>query len=544
MSSTTFAKHASTKVTPQTRPIPGRESEMAKNDSGGFVFKLDKWNALERFLVLGTSEGSHIVNQETVVVRACESLMACVLENPRRVVDTLRTISEEGRALKNDYALFALAYVMAHATEPDDKFYARQALNSVARIGTHILHFAEFIEQLKGWGTGTRKAFKSWYLSKTPEQLAFQFIKYQQRDGWSHRDILRLSHAKGTPEQNSVFNYITKRNTKDAEGKSVITDVSDLPQQLKAFHEIPNMGEKGVIDLVERFNLPREAIPTEMLQSMDMWKALLPRMGLTAMIRSLGKMTSIGLISNKEDCPHTNFIVKSLKDFDLLRKARIHPMQVLFAMKTYSSGKGFRGALSWNPAASVLAALEVAFEASFAYVEPSNKKIWLNLDVSGSMHHHHMFNSNVTCREAAVTMAMITARHEEHYRMFGFSSSFIPLDHLITKNMTFAQSMKNMDGIPFARTDCALPMVHALQQKADVDVFVVYTDNETYFGNIHPVQALAKYRKDMNKPHAKLVVVGMLGSPFTIADPKDPYMLDVVGFDTEAPQVISSFAAL
>jgi len=30
---------------------------------------------------------------------------------------------------------------------------------------------------------------------------------------------------------------------------------------------------------------------------------------------------------------------------------------------------------------------------------------------------------------------------------------------------------------------------------------------------------------------------------FTIADPNDPGMLDVVGFDTAAPQLIADFAA-
>lgn len=44
-------------------------------------------------------------------------------------------------------------------------------------------------------------------------------------------------------------------------------------------------------------------------------------------------------------------------------------------------------------------------------------------------------------------------------------------------------------------TDCALPMIYAKQQKLDVDVFIVYTDSETWFGKIHPSEALKDYRK-------------------------------------------------
>jgi 60 kDa SS-A/Ro ribonucleoprotein len=37
-------------------------------------------------------------------------------------------------------------------------------------------------------------------------------------------------------------------------------------------------------------------------------------------------------------------------------------------------------------------------------------------------------------------------------------------------------------------------------------------------------------------------VVGMTATQFSIADPKDSGMMDVVGFDGSAPNIISSFA--
>jgi 60 kDa SS-A/Ro ribonucleoprotein len=74
-----------------------------------------------------------------------------------------------------------------------------------------------------------------------------------------------------------------------------------------------------------------------------------------------------------------------------------------------------------------------------------------------------------------------------------------------------------------------------------VDVFVVYTDNETWAGPIHPCKALEQYRQKMGIA-ARLIVVGMTATPFTIADPQDAGMLDVVGFDGSAPQVMTAFA--
>jgi 60 kDa SS-A/Ro ribonucleoprotein len=74
-----------------------------------------------------------------------------------------------------------------------------------------------------------------------------------------------------------------------------------------------------------------------------------------------------------------------------------------------------------------------------------------------------------------------------------------------------------------------------------VDTFVVYTDSETWAGQVHPAQALREYRERMGIP-AKLVVVGMASNGFSIADPEDGGMLDVVGFDASAPQMIGDFA--
>ncbi|MCL2316010.1 MAG: TROVE domain-containing protein, partial [Actinomycetia bacterium] len=95
--------------------------------------------------------------------------------------------------------------------------------------------------------------------------------------------------------------------------------------------------------------------------------------------------------------------------------------------------------------------------------------------------------------------------------------------------------------LPFAGTDCALPMLWAARYEVPVDTFVVYTDSETWAGHVHPYQALRAYRDRMGIP-AKLVVVGMTASDFSIADPTDAGMLDVAGFDAAVPGLIADFS--
>ena len=107
--------------------------------------------------------------------------------------------------------------------------------------------------------------------------------------------------------------------------------------------------------------------------------------------------------------------------------------------------------------------------------------------------------------------------------------------------MTIDDALKLVE-LPFSATDCSLPMVHALQNKEQVDAFVIYTDNETYAGKIHPQVALEQYRAATGID-AKLIVVGMTSNCLTIADPKDMNTLNLAGFDTATPRLISDFIA-
>src|SRR5687768_18339603 len=50
-------------------------------------------------------------------------------------------------------------------------------------------------------------------------------------------------------------------------------------------------------------------------------------------------------------------------------KARVHPLGVLQAMAVYRSGRGVRGAGSWEPSQVVLDALDGAFYKAFSNVE-------------------------------------------------------------------------------------------------------------------------------------------------------------------------------
>ena len=94
-----------------------------------------------------------------------------------------------------------------------------------------------------------------------------------------------------------------------------------------------------------------------------MWATILENMPMTAMIRNLGKMSSIGLL--KPLSSHSEVVCQRLIDTKLLQEARIHPFNVLLALKTYEQGKGDKGKLTWEVNQSIVSALDKAYYLSF-----------------------------------------------------------------------------------------------------------------------------------------------------------------------------------
>lgn len=240
---------------------------------------------------------------------------------------------------------------------------------------------------------------------------------------------------------------------------------------------------------------------------------------MTAMIRNLATMTRVGIVAPGSAGAAT--VLERLADVERLRRARVHPIAVLSALRTYQAGRGARSDHRWDPVGQVV-------------------------DAPG-----------LTPRDASAAMALVTAASEPRHEVVGFHAGegcvsfgrghtwpgcedgLTPL--AISPRQRLDDAIGTVSDLPFGGTDCALPMLYAIEREREVDAFVVYTNSETWAGEVHPAQALRAYR-ERSGIDARLIVVGMVSNRFTIADPGDPGMLDVVGFDTATLVVVADFA--
>ena len=525
----------------QRQPLDEKQIE---NTAGGYVYPVSIWTNLDRFLILGTEGGSHYAQEQDLTKENVDSVLKCIAEDGVQVVERIQEISVSGRAPKNEPALYVMALAFTHGNA-DTKRKVQEVFCDVARIGTHLFSFVAFVDGMRGWGRSLRRLVGHWYQKKDDDALAYQVLKYQSRNKWRHADVLAKCHYG---ENRGIYRWMkgldtekrtVQRTRDDGTQLSNTYDATDaLPKLLAGYEEMKQTKKLvDVIELIGTHEFTHEMVPNEWKDDVDVWEALLDNMPVMATVRNLGKMTQVGLVKPFASAVQT--VLERLSS-DAIKRSHIHPIQILMALITYRSGEGVRGSLTWEPVPQIVDALDAAFYMAFDNVEPSGKNTLLALDVSGSMGSGTVAGcQGLTPRNASAAMALVTARTEPNYHIFGFSEKFVRLP--ITATDRLASAIDAVSDIPMGKTDCSLPMLYALKNKLEVDVFIIYTDNETWFGDIHPKTALDMYREEMKRP-AKCAVVAMVANKLSIADPADAGMLDFIGFDTATPAVLSDFA--
>jgi len=517
--------------TPQLQPLPGQIA----NNAGGFYYEIDDYTLLDRFLILGTESGTYYVNPVKLTLQNTLAIQRMLETNGPKVVERIVEISSSGRAPKNDSALFALA-LAASSKDLGTRKVALAALPKVARTGTHLLHFVDYLSNLRGWGRALRRAVGNWFTQMSVERLSLQAVKYYQRDGWSLRDLLRLSHpiCDENEDRRALFNWIVKPKDQEA-----IQNVHRLRLLEGTYRAKAASSSEEIASIVRKYSLPREALPTAALNSAEVWDALLVDMPMMAMIRNLAKMTQVGLL--KPFSSAAEYVSTRLCDREELIRAKINPFHLLLASRIYAQGRGELGSLVWDPIPSIVEALDKAFETAFSLVTPTNKRILIGVDVSGSMQGTACVGSPIiNSAEAAAAVSLFLVRTERNALVMAFDTAERNL--LITPNQRLDDVIKVTKALCGGGTDLSIPVTYALSNYLEVDAFIILTDNETWAGRTHPSEALKEYRSLIN-PQAKLVVMATAANGGTICDPDDPLSFGIAGFDASAPQLAMDFIA-
>lgn len=560
-------RYAGVKSTPQPVSVQTDPSMIrAAGGTGGYAFKLTPMEQLKRFLIMGVESGTVYLGREEVAYKNVAAVDAALASDGVKAIDLAVEVSKEGRALKNGPALYVVAAGCA-SKDPTVRQAAFAAIPQVCRTGTHILNFCAEVQELRGWGSGLKRAVGRWF-DRPSDKLAYQIAKYKQRDGFSMGDLLRLTHpVPSSAAHEAVFRYITsgpggmaERLVKGSEKagrkdrKYPAANAKVLPSILGAMDEALHLDcSKGgdrrrMAALISEHGLSHEMLPSEAKNHAEIWEALLPSIGSEALLRNLNKLAQLGMTPPLGAV--TAEICRRFEDGDVLRKDRLHPMRILVGMRQYATGHGDQGGLSWTPSEQIVRALDGAFYLAFKQAEPTGKRFMLGLDISGSMSNPIQTPGKggragrelpISFREAAACMAMVVARSEKRWAAYGFSRDLVALQGFGSSRIDQMDSYLDQWSHNFGPTNPGALFEHAMNGRMEVDCFVVLTDNDVNSGR-HCHQLLRQYRDKVGVA-AKCMVVAMAPVEVSIADPTDPGMLDTSGFDAGLPEILRTFAA-
>lgn len=532
-------KHLRPDSVPQSEPLHDKQVE---NKAGGYVEPISGLTRIERFLILGTQGGTYYAGERELTLETVKHATQQLRLQPEETMRLAGDMSDSGRGLRNDPAILLLALACADKTNAKVREYGFAQFHRIIRTGGHLLLWFRAMRTLgANVSSGASRRTVGAWMTKAGDNLAYQFAKYQQRDGATQRDVLRAVRPKGLGK-NAAVRWAATGQMQDGEVSRIMVGV---------FKARGAENAKECARVIAEYGLTREMVPTQYLKDPNVWTALLGSMPIGAMIRNLGSMTRVGLLGPLSETE--KLVVDRLGSPEKLRKSRVHPFAVLLAAKAYAHGRPMKGTgAGWEPNRRIGEALDEAFYACYPNAPATGKRIILALDVSGSMD-GQIAGLPISSREVAAAVALVIANTERNHHILGFTNvgghpllgfgrsqltdEVTPLD--ISPRMRLQDACAYMKKLPMGGTDCALPWRWALARRVQADAIVTITDNETWAGDEHVTVSMSKYRKAMNV-EARAVAAATTATEYSIYPETDPLCLNAVGADASLPLAIAA----
>jgi len=180
-------------------------------------WQLTEMHQLHRFLTVGCEKSLYVVGPKAPTEETAKCVFQMLEDGTGEdIVREIVNFCANDKDVSMEPLVYALAVCARSTNDLKTKQAAYRALNQVCKIPTSLFQFVDYAEKLSGkttgWGRAQRTAIGDWYNSKTPEQLALAVTKFVSRCGWSHADLLRLSHVKPKDEcrfSKKSFSHVT-----------------------------------------------------------------------------------------------------------------------------------------------------------------------------------------------------------------------------------------------------------------------------------------------------------------------------------------------
>ncbi len=481
-----------------------------RNEAGGIAYTLTPKQQLAQLAATGCLNSTYYADAQDQL----EQVLALAENLDAEFIAKTAVYARQKGFMKDMPAL-----LLAVLAQKDVNMLAR-VFDQVADNGKMLRNFAQIIRSgavgRKSFGNRPKKLMQTWLLTATEKQLLNAAIGNSP----SLADVVKMVHPKPREAWRAAwFAWLI--------GKPY--DREALPPITRAFEDYKQSRQGALPD-----------VPFQMLTALELnsgdW-AQIARNGSWQQVRqNLNTFLRHDVFAKSKNI---KMVAEKLRDKTAIRRARVLPYQLLTAYQ----------ATSEQMPSEIREALQDAMETAVQNVPAIRGKVVVCPDVSGSMHspatgYRGSATSRTRCIDIAALVSAAMLRTNPKARVIPFEQITVnvqlnPRDSI----MTNAENLANIGG---GGTACSAPLALLNREKADVDLVVIVSDNESWADDSQRWGATTSLMKEWDIlkkrcPEAKLVCLDI--QPYTAAQARNRQdILNIGGFSDQVFSLIGSFA--
>ena len=411
------------------------------------------------------------------------------------------------------------ALLLAVLAQKDVNMLAR-VFDQVVDNGKMLRNFAQIIRSgavgRKSFGNRPKKLMQTWLLTATEKQL----LNAAVGNSPSLADVVKMVHPKPREAWRAAwFAWLI--------GKPY--DREALPPITRAFEDYKQSRQGALPD-----------VPFQMLTALELnsgdWTQIARNGSWQQVRQNLNTFLRHDVFAKSKNI---KMVAEKLRDETAIARARVLPYQLLTAYQATSD----------QMPSEIREALQDAMETAVQNVPAIRGKVVVCPDVSGSMHspatgYRGSATSKTRCIDIAALVSAAMLRTNPQARVIPFEQITVnvqlnPRDSI----MTNAQKLANIGG---GGTACSAPLAMLNREKADVDLVVIVSDNESWADDNQGWGSTTSLMKEWDIlkrrcPEAKLVCLDI--QPYTKAQARNRHdILNIGGFSDQVFSLIGSFA--
>ena len=480
-----------------------------RNEAGGIAYTLTPKQQLAQLAATGCLNSTYYTDAQDQLEQVLE-----LAENLDAEFIAKTAVYARQKGFMKDMPALLLAVL----AQKDVNMLAR-VFDQVADNGKMLRNFAQIIRSgavgRKSFGNRPKKLMQTWLLTATEKQLLNAAIG----NAPSLADVVKMVHPKPREAWRAAwFAWLI--------GKPY--DREALPPITRAFEDYKQSRQGTLPD-----------VPFQMLTALELnsgdW-AQIARNGSWQQVRqNLNTFLRHEVFAKSKNI---KMVAEKLRDETAIARARVLPYQLLTAYQATSEQMPFE----------IREALQDAMETAVQNVPAIQGKVVVCPDVSGSMHspatgYRGSASTKTRCIDIAALVSAAMLRTNPQARVIPFEQITVnvklnPRDSI----MTNAEKLANIGG---GGTACSAPLAMLNREKADVDLVVIVSDNESWAdrGQWGGKTSLMKEWDILKQrcPEAKLVCLDI--QPYTTVQVQNRCdILNVGGFSDQVFTLIGSFA--